>query len=112
MEKEQKKTKKKLEKQESDKTSGTKNEISWSKVSTRGRTFEGYVTKKFSDRIVLEFERTVFIKKYERFMKKKTRLHAKLPSEINVEVGDLVKVRECRPLSKIIHFIVINKVRS
>ena len=28
-------------------------------VGTRGRTFEGFVTKRFTTRIVLEFERTV-----------------------------------------------------
>lgn len=83
-------------------------------VGTRGRTFEGTVTKKFSNRVVVEFERTVFIKKYERFFRKRTRLHARLPLEFSekVNVGDYVKVRECRPLSKIIRFVLIEKVRD
>lgn len=83
-------------------------------VSTRGRVFEGTVTKKFPKRVVVEFERTVYVKKYERFYKKKTRLHARLPdsmiSEINI--GDYIEIAECRPLSKIIHFIVVRKIRS
>lgn len=78
--------------------------------STRGRTFEGFVTKKFPKRVVVEFERTVFIKKYERFYKKKTRLHARLPDSIDVNIGDYVRVKECRPLSKIIHFIITEKI--
>lgn len=81
-------------------------------VGTRGRIFEGTVTKKFPTRVVVEFERTVFVQKYERFYKKKTRLHARLPQGMNVEVGDYIRVRESRPLSKIIHFVVIEKVRS
>lgn len=81
-------------------------------VSARGRIFEGTVTKKFPTRVVLEFERTVYIKKYERYARKKTRLHARLPAGMDVNVGDYVKVRECRPLSKIIHFIVTEKIRS
>lgn len=81
-------------------------------VGTRGRIFEGFITKKFSNRVVVEFERTVYFHKYQRFYKKKTRLHARLPSEVNVNVGDYIRVQECRPLSKIIHFIVIEKVRS
>jgi|SRR3989344_3437254 len=81
-------------------------------VSARGRVFEGYVTKKFPHRVVVEFERTAYLKKYERFYKKKTRLHARLPSNISVDVGDYVKIRECRPLSKIINFILIEKIRS
>lgn len=81
-------------------------------VPTRGRTFEGVVVKKFPQRVVIERERVVYVPKYERFYKKKMRMHARLPSEINVEVGDLIKIRECRPLSKIIHAMVIAKVKS
>lgn len=83
-------------------------------VHTRGRTFEGTVTKKFPHRVVVEFERTVFVKKYERFFRKRTRLHARLPFAFSdkVNVGDYVKVRECRPLSKIIRFILIEKIRD
>lgn len=83
-------------------------------IGTRGRTFEGFVTKKFPKRVVVEFERKVRVKKYERFYKKITRLHARLPdSMINeINIGDYIQVRECRPLSKIINFMVIKKIRS
>ena len=80
-------------------------------VGTHGRTFEGIVTKKFQKRVVLEFERTIYIPKYERFQKKKTRLHARI-SDVDVDVGDHIKVRESRPLSKIIHFVVIKKIKG
>ena len=82
------------------------------KTSLRGRIFEGTVTKKFPTRVVIEFERTVKVHKFDRFYKKKTRIHAKLPHTIEVHVGDYIKVQECRPLSKIIHHVVIEKVRS
>lgn len=81
-------------------------------VPTRGRMFEGTVVKKFPHRVVIEAERTVFVRKYERFYKKKTRVHARLPESMDVQVGDYVKARECRPLSKIIHAVVVEKVRS
>lgn len=81
-------------------------------VGTRGRNFEGFVIKKFPTRIVVEFERTVYVKKYQRFYKKKTRLHARLPLGMDINVGDYVLIRECRPLSKIIHFVAIEKIRS
>ena len=38
-------------------------------VGTRGRVFEGTVTKRFPMRVVVEFERTVFVHKYDRFYK-------------------------------------------
>lgn len=80
-------------------------------VSTRGRTFQGTVIKKFQNRAVVEFERTVRVKKYERFAKKKTKLHARIPEGMSLEAGDYVKIRECRPLSKIIHFMVEEVIR-
>ena len=83
-------------------------------LSARGRKFEGVVIRKFPKRIVIEFERTVYVRKYERFAKAKTRLHARLPDcmagEINA--GDYVEITECRQLSKIISFVVTRKIKS
>jgi small subunit ribosomal protein S17 len=79
-------------------------------VRARGRIFKGIITKKFPTRVVVEFERTLYLPKYERYFKKKTKLHARMQKDMKLEIGDLVKIRECRPLSKIIHFIVIEKL--
>jgi small subunit ribosomal protein S17 len=82
-------------------------------VGTRGREFEGHVVKKINNRVVIEFERTIFVHKYERFYKKRTRIHARLPEFLSqVKVGDYVSVRECRPLSKLIHHIVIKLIKE
>ncbi len=81
-------------------------------VSTRGRFFEGFVVKKFSNRVVIEYERTIYAHKYERFYKKKSRIHARLPGNLDINLGDYVRVQQCRPLSKIIHHMVIAKIRS
>jgi len=81
-------------------------------MSTRGRSFKGTVIRKFPKRVVIEFDRTVFIKKYERYAKRKTKLHARLPecmfNEINL--GDYIEIIECRPISKIVHFIAVQKI--
>jgi small subunit ribosomal protein S17 len=83
-------------------------------LKTRGRIFQGLVVSKKPKRIAIEFERMIYIKKYERYTKTKTKIHARLPTcmEKSVNVGDLIKVKECRPLSKIIHFVVIEKVKN
>lgn len=81
-------------------------------VATRGRRFEGTVMKVFDKRAVIEFERTVPVHKYERFMRKKTRLHARIPTGMHVAVGDYVKVQECRPLSKMIHSVILAIIRK
>ena len=81
-------------------------------ISTRGRSFKGKVIKRFPKRVVIEFERTIYIKKYERYSKRKTKLHARLSECMSKEInlGDYIEIRECRPISKIIHFIVIRKI--
>lgn len=83
-------------------------------LKIRGRTFQGIVVKKFEKRVVIEFERTIYIRKYERYAKSKTKIHARLPKCIDdkIQIGDLIKVQECRPLSKIIHFVVVEKIKS
>lgn len=83
-------------------------------LKTRGRIFKGYVTKKFPRRIVIEFEKIIYVRKYERYTRKKTKLHARIAPcmENDVNVGDYVMIQECRPLSKIIHFSFIKKIRA
>ena len=83
-------------------------------LKVRGRTFKGYVIRKLPRRIAIEFERTIYIRKYERYMKKKTKIHARLPKcrENDVKIGDYVLVGECRPLSKIIHFVYLKKIQQ
>lgn len=81
-------------------------------ISLRGRSFRGIVIRKFPKRVVIEFDRTVYVQKYERYAKRKTKLHARLPDcmfdEINL--GDYIEVMESRPISKMINFIVTKKI--
>ncbi len=83
-------------------------------LKVRGRTFKGIVIRKFNKRITIEFERMIYVKKFERYAKSKTKIHARLPDCMKnlVQIGDLVKVQECRPLSKIIHFVFVEKIKS
>lgn len=84
------------------------------KLKIRGRAFEGIVIKKFHKRVVIEFERMIYVRKYERYMRGKTKIHAHLSDCLSnkISVGDLVRVMECRPLSKIIHFAVVEKIKG
>jgi len=83
-------------------------------LKARGRMFKGIVIKKFPKRVVIEFERMVYVRKYERYLKSRTKIHARLPEciEKNIQIGDYIKVQECRPLSKIVHFVVLSKVEE
>ena len=57
------------------------------KINGRGRIFKGIVIKKFSNRVVIQFERMVYIRKYERYTKSLTKLHARLPSSMEDQIN-------------------------
>ena len=58
--------------------------------------------------ITIERHNVRYMKKYERFEKRTSVVSAHLPSCIGeVNIGDSVKVMECRPLSKTVSFCVI-----
>lgn len=77
------------------------------KISTRGRTFKGTVVRdKMSKTVSVEWERSKYIPKYERYEKKKSRVKAHNPENINAKQGDEVEIKETRPLSKTKNFIV------
>jgi small subunit ribosomal protein S17 len=80
-------------------------------LKLRGRTFTGKVVSSKSRRsAIIEINRLNYIQKYERYEKRKTRLQVHNPDCINAKEGDVVKVQECRPISKTKHFVIIKKV--
>ena len=83
------------------------------KLKMRGRTFEGNVIKKLPGRVTIQFERMLKIPKYERYEKRKTKIHARLPDcmKDDCDVGDLIQIAETRPISKMIHFVVSKVIR-
>ncbi len=79
-------------------------------LRTRGRSFVGRViSAKMHRTVVIEFERIHYLAKYERYEKRRIRLKAHNPDCISASEGDIVKVVECRPLSKTKHFVVVEK---
>ncbi|OGM02687.1 30S ribosomal protein S17 [Candidatus Woesearchaeota archaeon RBG_13_36_6] len=52
-------------------------------------------------------ERQYFLRKYERYEKRQTKIKVHNPTCINAKVGDLVRVVESRPLSKTKNFVIV-----
>ncbi|MBD3263081.1 30S ribosomal protein S17 [Candidatus Woesearchaeota archaeon] len=81
-------------------------------VTTRGRVFEGLVV---SDRMQgtasVEWTRWRPLPKYERRERRRTRIKAHNPTCINAKKGDKVQIAECRPLSKTVKFVIIEKIK-
>lgn len=76
--------------------------------STRGKTFTGKViADKMSRTVVVEWERKHFVSKYQRYEKRRTKVKAHNPEDINAKTGDLVTIAQTRPISKTKNFIVV-----
>lgn len=80
-------------------------------IRTRGRVFTGVVIDaKMQNTATVEWPRRKYTTKFERYMTARTRVKAHNPAEIDAKKGDIVKLVECRPISKTKHFIITEKV--
>jgi small subunit ribosomal protein S17 len=70
-------------------------------LSVRGQVLEGEVASTDMEKtVVVEREYDVFVPKYDRYMKRRSRVPAHAPECFDVSVGDTVSIAETRPLSK------------
>ena len=77
-------------------------------LSIRGKIFEGTVINaKANGTVVIQKESPIYFKKFKRFGRSKNKIHAHVPSNINVEEGDYVIAAECSPISKSVSFVVV-----
>ena len=80
-------------------------------LKTRGRMYVGTVIKsKAHKTVTIEWARKKFIPKYERYLQMRTRVAAHNPECMDIQQGDIVRIKECRPLSKTKHFVVTEKI--
>ena len=76
----------------------------------RGQIITGVVSSaKMQDSILVKKEHMHYVPKYERYEKRTSKYAAHCPPCIKVKVGDNVKIAECRPISKTISFVTIEK---
>lgn len=77
---------------------------------TNARTMVGkIVSNKMQKTIVVMVERTVKHPKYGKIMKRRTKLHAHDENQIG-KMGDTVKIRETRPLSKMKCWVLVEVI--
>ncbi|MFC6864678.1 30S ribosomal protein S17 [Halomicroarcula sp. GCM10025817] len=80
-------------------------------LSVRGQTLNGeVVSTDMQKTVVVEREYDVKVPKYDRYMKRRSRIPAHAPECLELEVGDTVTVAECRPLSKTKSHVVVGVV--
>ena len=77
-------------------------------LKCRGRIFIGtVVSSRMQKTVNVEWEWQNYLRKYERYEKRRSRVKAHNPSCINANEGDIVRIMECRPLSKTKNFVVV-----
>ena len=80
------------------------------RLPVRGLMFEGVVVSDRMDKsAVIERKRLLYVPKYERYIKRTSRMSVHNPPCIAARVGDRVTVMECRPLSKTISFTIVSR---
>jgi small subunit ribosomal protein S17 len=81
----------------------------------RGKITQGIVvSKKSRNTVIIRRDYVQFVKKYQRYERRNTRLACHLPEclRTEIEIGDLVRVGESRKISKMKAFIVLDKLAS
>ena len=79
-------------------------------LGIRGRVLEGTVISAEMDRTVIvrrDFLR--YVPKYKRYERRRTHIPAHNPPCVNAVENSLVKIAECRPVSKTVSFVVVQK---
>ncbi|WP_345778380.1 30S ribosomal protein S17 [Haloprofundus salinisoli] len=82
-------------------------------LAVRGQTLEGTVASTDMDKtVIVEREYDVRVPKYDRYMKRRSRVPAHAPPCVELEEGDTVRIAETRPLSKTKSHVVVEKIAS
>ena len=79
-------------------------------LPVRGQVIEGTVVSVKMDRTaVVERKYLKYQKKYERYEKRTSKYSVHAPACFELKAGDHVTVMECRPISKTVSFVVVEK---
>jgi small subunit ribosomal protein S17 len=77
-------------------------------IKIHGRIFKGKIVSKDTHKTaVVKWPRLYFLRKYERFEKRQSKVKVHNPPCIDAKIGDKVKIVETRPLSKTKRFVIV-----
>jgi len=82
-------------------------------LAVRGRVLDGVVvTAKMDKTVIVEREYLQFSTKFLRYERRRSHIPSHNPPCIDAKEGDRVRVAECRPLSKTVSFVVVEKLEA
>ena len=82
-------------------------------LSLRGHTLEGIVVSdKMEKTIIVRRDYLNYVPKYRRYERRRSNVAAHSPPCLEIKAGDKVRLGECRPISKTVGFVVIEKLEE
>jgi small subunit ribosomal protein S17 len=80
-------------------------------LSVRRKFLDGkVVSAKMSKTVTVERDYLQYRAKYTRYEKRRSRIMAHSPPCLEIHEGDRVRVAECRPISKEVAFVVVERL--
>lgn len=82
-------------------------------LSVRGMRLVGkVVSTKMKKTVVVQREIVKYLKKYKRWYRDNAKIHAHVPSNIELNVGDIVEVAQTRRISKTKAWVVTKLIKT
>lgn len=82
-------------------------------LSIRGQVLEGFVdSSKMEKTVIVRRDYFHYNPKFLRYERRYSRIPSHNPPCLNAKIGDFVKIAECRPLSKTVSFVVVEKLEE
>lgn len=79
-------------------------------LRVRGKLLSGKVVSVSAGKLAVVLRESYrYNKKYMRYLKRRNKLHAHLPPCVDLNVGDIATVAECRPIAKTVSFVVVER---
>ena len=79
-------------------------------LAVRGHVFQGtVVSSKMDKTVVVRRDYLLYVPKFMKYERRMSRIPSHSPPCLDVKEGDTVTIAECRPLSKTVSFVVVEK---
>jgi len=80
-------------------------------LPVRGRVFEGtVVSAKMDKTVIVKRDYLQYVSKVMRYERRHSRIPSHNPPCIDAEEGERVRIAECRPVSKTVSFVVVERL--
>lgn len=82
-------------------------------LPVRGRVLEGVVVSAKMDKtVIVRRDYIHYVPKFMRYERRRSRIPSHNPPCINAKERDRVRIAECRPISKTVSFVVVEKLEE